>query len=49
MSPQRQHISKAITMTYSTPQTSATGSVTSAMIPQMMNEKGLQTHMKVDD
>ena len=43
MSPQRQHISKASTITYSTPQTRAMGRVIRAMMPQMMNEMGLQT------
>ena len=42
MSPHRQHISNASTMTYNMPHTMAMGRVMSAMMPQMMNEMGLQ-------
>ena len=42
MSPQRQHISHASTITYRRPHTRAMGRVMSAMMPQMMNEMGLQ-------
>ena len=45
MSPHLQHISKASTMTYRMPHTRATGRVTRAMMPQMMNEMGLQATM----
>ena len=42
MSPHLQHISNASTITYRMPHTSAMGRVMSAMMPQMMNEMGLQ-------
>ena len=45
MSPQRQHISKARTITYSKPHTSARGRVRSARMPQKMKWNGLQAHI----